>query len=345
MADLFKKGFNKFVEQGNALNKGINKILGKEVFGQMKKIEAPREFQPYESFSKFSMPEPVQWESFTGSAKEFTLDGYTISFSPNLDTCMQYKDLFKSSAKFYSDRFEFMYHQCVTDYDTLLHYFEDMYFEGLYAMTDRAYSLLLLFGIFNVSKEDFRSYQINTYNRAVDSYTTMLAIEANKNQSAKNLGNTVGNSIQMQGGGFGFKGAMKGVAQAEAFNIGMGLLGKFVESQSKMSQEEKEVIYSKFKEDIFFKEVYCDYVNTFYTTIQTLAENGVLGDISTLTGNEYNTMINNLKNPMFPKDKVASLLVELISKYPFTTASYEVLKERYGETDDEVQKIIKYFEF
>lgn len=68
MADLFKKGFNKFVEQGNALNKGINKILGKEVFGQMKKIEASREFQPYESFSKFSMPEPAQWESFTGSA-------------------------------------------------------------------------------------------------------------------------------------------------------------------------------------------------------------------------------------------------------------------------------------
>lgn len=344
MADLFKKGFNKFVEQGNALNKGINKILGKEVFGQMQKIESPREFQPYESFSKFSMPEPAQWESFTGNAKEFTLDGYTISFSSNLDTCMQYKDFFKASAKFYSDRFEFMYHQCVTDYDTLLHYFEDMYFEGLYAMTDRAYSLLLLFGLFNVSKEDFRSYQINTYNRAVDSYTTMFAIEANKNQSAQNMGNAVGNSIQMQGGGFGFKGAMKGVAQAEAFNIGMGLLGKFVESQSKMSKEEKEAVYSKFKADIFFQEVYFDYANTFYTTIQTLSENGILGNISTLTGNEYNTMVNNLKNPMFPKDKIAPLLVELISKYPFTTASYEVLKERYGETD-EVQKLIKYFEY
>ncbi len=65
--------------------------------------------------------------------------------------------------------------------------------------------------------EVFREYQVDTYHRAVDSYATMLAIKEAKNQAADELGRKVGGSIQMQGGGFGFKGAMKGVAQAEAF--------------------------------------------------------------------------------------------------------------------------------
>ncbi len=342
MASLFEKGFNKFADIGNALNKGANKIVGKEVFGEIRKFEEPREFKPYDSFPAYSVPEPEQWKPLTGTAKEFTLDGNVISVSANLDTCMQYVDLFKSAAKYYADRFEFKYHQCVEDYDTLLHYFEDMYFEGLSAMIDRAYSLLLPFGVFNVNMQTFRSYQVNTYNRALNSYTTMFKIKEIKNQAANNLGDTVGSSVKMQGGGFGFKGAMKGVAQAEAFNLGMEVLGKYVTNQTRMSPEEKAKVFSKFSADIFFKEVYSDYVNTFYTTIQILADNGMLGRISTRTGEEFNTTINNLKNPMFPQDKIAPTLAKLISSYPFTTACYEVVKLRYGNTD-EVKQLIEYF--
>lgn len=342
MAGLFEKGFNKFADMGNSLNKVINNVVGKEVFGEIKKFEAPKEFPPYDSFPAYSVPEPEQWKPLTGSAKEFTLDGNVISVSANLDTCMQYADLFKEASKYYADRFEFRYNQCVTDYDTLLNYFENMYFEGLNAMVNRAYGLLLPFGVFNVNLQQFATYQIDTYNRAAKSYMTMLSIKENKNQAANNLGNTVGNSIQMQGGGFGFKGAMKGMAQAEAFNIGMGFLGKYIANQTKMSDQEKAEIFSKFRADIFFKEVYSDYVNTFFTTIQILAENGVLDGISTRTGDEFNTLITNLKNPMFPQDKVSSSLAGLISSYPFSPACYEVVKQKYGETD-EVKQIIQYF--
>lgn len=342
MAGLFEKGFNKFADMGNAINKSANKLVGKEVFGEIKKFEEPREFQPYNSFPEYSVPEPEQWKPLTGTAKEFTLDGNIISVSANLDTCMQYVDLFKSTAKYYTDRFEFKYHQCVTDYDTLLHYFEYMYSEGLNAMIDRAYSLLLPFGVFNVNIQTFRSYQVDTYNKALDSCATMLSIKEIRNQAATNLGNTVGNSIQLSGGGFGFKGAMKGVAQAEAFNMGMGFLGKYVANQKKMSEEEKAEVFSKFRADIFFQEVYSDYINTFFTTIHFLSENGVLSGISTRTGEEFNTMIRNLKNPMFPQEKVSSALTNLISSYPFTAACYDVARQRYGDTD-EIKEIIEYF--
>ena len=60
MASLFEKGFNKFADIGNALNKGANKIVGKEVFGEIRKFEEPREFKPYDSFPAYSVPEPEQ---------------------------------------------------------------------------------------------------------------------------------------------------------------------------------------------------------------------------------------------------------------------------------------------
>lgn len=134
MASLFEKGFNKFADMGNALNKEANKLVGKEVFGEIKKIEEPKVFPPFESYPPCTVEEPEQWTALTGNSKQFELDGNIINVSQELDTCFQYKDLFKQSAQYYANRFEFRYHQCVKDYDTLLHYFEDMYMEGLAPM-------------------------------------------------------------------------------------------------------------------------------------------------------------------------------------------------------------------
>ena len=335
MAFDFKNIYNKaFAEPGTKLNRGVNKILGKDVFQDIKKIEDPKEYPPLSSFPSYDVPEPAQWTPLTGEEKTFPFDGNIISVSKNLDTCMKYVESFKTSAKYYSDRFAFRYNQCVVDYDSLLGYFYDMYFEGLMPMIERASSLLLPFNIFSVSTENFFDYHFSTYNRAVKSYSTMLGIKEAKNQQASDIGNTIGNSVRLQGGGFGFKGAMKGVAKAEAFNIGMAGIGKYLSNQMRMSDEEKSEIFSKFKKDLFFQEVYIDYLNTFFSLIQILSENGALGNVSTKTGEDYNTMIENLKNPMFPQEKVAPLLAQLIAKYPFTAGCYEVIKSRYGDTEE-----------
>ena len=122
MASLFEKGFNKFADMGNALNKEANKLVGKEVFGEIKKIEEPKVFPPFESYPPCTVEEPEQWTALTGNSKQFELDGNIINVSQELDTCFQYKDLFKQSAQYYANRFEFRYHQCVKDYDTPVSY-------------------------------------------------------------------------------------------------------------------------------------------------------------------------------------------------------------------------------
>lgn len=84
--------------------------------------------------------------------------------------------------------------------------------------------------------------------------------------------------------------------------------------------------------------------NTFLSLIHILSENGVLGDVSTHTGSAYDTMIKNLKNPMFPQEKVASLIAQLIAKYPFSRGSFE-LWLRNLVIHEETKAIIEYFIF
>ncbi len=342
MALNFKNVYNKFAQVNNEFNRSINQAIGKDVFKELKEIEEPKEFTPIEQFPEFDLPEPEQWTDKKGVSKEFIFEGNTIYVSEELDKLIQYRRDFRAAAAYYASRFQFKYNNCVQDFDSFVNYFPEIYLEGLKAMLIRAYSVLLPFGIFTVSMEEFEQSHLRCYRRAIDSYETMVGIEKKKNEIAEQSGNLVGNSVQMQGGGFGFKGAMKGAAMAEAFNIGMGFLGKMVANQNKMSIEEKEKVFEAFKQEIFFQEVYSDYVNSFLTMVQTIYDNNESDNIKTSSTVEYNTMIKNLQNPMFPKEKIGTALVTLITNYPFENETYDFLKQKYGETE-EIKDIIKYF--
>lgn len=342
MAFNLRDGFNKYVDVSNKLGKTMNNVIGKDFFQEAKHLEEPKTFPPYDSFPQYDVPEPAQWSPLQGSEKEFSINGSTIKVSAELDTCLMYKSKFAEAAEYYTNRFKFKYYNCVNDFDSFVNFFADMYLEGLTPMAGRAYSLLLPFGVFNSDIETFTGNHCDNYNQAAISYATLAGIEATKNQNAKNLGNAVGGSVQMTGGGFGFKGAMKGAAQAEAFNIGMGLVGKLAEINSRMTQEEKAEVFSKFKQDVFFQEVYNDYFNTFYTLINTLKSSGIIAGIETKTDKEFETMILNLQNPMFPEDKLTPALVSLIQKFPFEKSCYELARSKFGETE-EIKAVSSYF--
>lgn len=342
MAFNFEKGFNKFAEFGNSLNRTANKVIGKDVFGEIKPMEKPKEFPPYDSFPQYAEPEPEQWTAQKGEDRKFVLEGNEIFIPANLDACFKYRKSFEVSAKYYTEQFKFKYHNCVQDFDSLIHYFPDLYLEGLSKMAQRAFSLLLPFGVFTADLDSFTSNHMNTYNKAINSFNIMAGIEQTKNQQAKQLGNQAGNSVRMSGGGFGFKGAMKGVAKAEAFNLGMGLFGEFIEHQSKMSPEEKEKAFNAFKQDVFFQEVYSDYINTFLTFVQMLCDCGIIDGVTTKVSTEYDNMFKNVQNPMFPKDKIALVMAKLISTNPFVPACFTFLENTFGRTE-EVNQIINYF--
>lgn len=339
---LFDKAFNAFADSATSLNRSINKTIGKDVFQDVKRIEEPRAFAPLSDFGEYQIAEPEQWLQLTGENKQFSIEGNIVSVSAELDACMKYRDFFKSGAEYYTERFKFKYQNCVKDFDSLVHYFSEIYIDGLMPMVRRAHELLLPFGVFTVDVETFTKRHIETYKKAITSYQTMTGIEAMKNQAAENLGQQVGGSIRMSGGGFGLKGAMKGVATATAFNAGMGLVGKFVANQSKMSQEEKSRAFAAFKHDVFFKEVYSDYYATIFTLIQFLIENGVINDVEVIPTAQSNSIFKNLQSPMFPETQIPKVMAKLISENPFVPAYFELLEKKLGPTE-EVETIVSYF--
>ncbi len=338
----FKKVFNKQAQIATSLNRGINKAIGKDIFQDVKPIEEPKEFPPYDSYPKFDAPEPGEWNSENGESREFGLVGSTIYVSKELDTCLRYRPMFRQAAEYYTEQFRFRFDSCAKDFDSFTHYFRDMYLEGLVPMIRRACCLLLPFGVFTADENDFLSVHVDRYNRAIVSYEIISGTEEKKNRAAAEMGNQVGNAIQMRGGGFGFKGAMKGVAQAEAFNLGMNLFGKFVAHQSTMSQEEKAKVFAALDRDLFFEEVNSDYYNTFLTFVQLLINSGVLKGIKTSVSENEEKLFNNLANPMFPQDRVPQALAQLISSNPFVPKYFELLEQKLGRTD-ETERIIKYF--
>lgn len=341
MASRFDKAFNVFAKAGTGVNRGLNKVIGKDVFQDIKPIEEAREFAPLSSFPAYPEPEPADWPILKGEAKSFKLAGNVIPVSAELDTCMLYRPYFKGSAKYYAQRFQHGYQNCIQDFDSLIHYFPDLYTDCLGGMVKRAYSLLLPFGVFSASMESFMETHVSVYNCALQSFQTMAGIEISRNQQAEAFGDSIGNSVHMVGGGFGVKGAMKGMAKAEAINLGVGLFGKLVAHQAKMSPEEKARAFAAFRPDIFFDEVYKDCYNTFYTLIKTLSNNGVLS-VTTQSSAQTQTTIENMNNPMFPQEKIAPTIAGMISKNPFMPEYYELLKQRFGQTD-EVQRIVDYF--
>ena len=60
MASFFDKAYNKFAQSATSLNRGVNKVIGKDIFQDVRPIEEPREFPPYDSFPSYDVPEPEQ---------------------------------------------------------------------------------------------------------------------------------------------------------------------------------------------------------------------------------------------------------------------------------------------
>jgi len=332
---FFQSAFNAMADVGNAMNHGVNSMIGKDVIGDIRKIEDPKEFADYSSFPEYEVPEPEQWGPKTSEEKTFTIEGNSFTIPANLDMCMQYKKQFNECAEYYTERFKFKYNNCVTDFDSFVNYFQSMYAEGLIPMIQRATSLFLPLGIFDGDTNSFLYLHMETYHRAYKSFEIMTGLEVSQNQRAEAMGNALGNSVSFSGGGFGMKGAAKGMATAGALNLGVSALGKLAAHQSRMTQEQKAEAMSKFKVDLFFEEVKSDYINTFYSLVKSLSDRNMIGNMTTILTKEQQNITNNLTNPMFPQDQYVSTIVNrLIAVNPFMPAHYDLLIKKCGETEE-----------
>ena len=57
---------------------------------------------------------------------------------------------------------------------------------------------------------------------------------------------------------------------------------------------------------------------------------------------EISSILEDLQNPMFPKDQISTALAQIISINPFIDRAYTIMKQQLGETE-EVTELEAYF--
>lgn len=256
-----------------------------------------------------------------------------------------YRLKFKEIAEKYAARAEAEYKSRIRDFISFIEFFPKIYNENLSPIIQRAVDILVSEEVWTVTFESFFDQHTNDFHLAVDDYNVILEsanLTVQKNQQiAANIMSFVPNMV---GGGFGLKGALKGMAIAETFNaVRDGIENSAVKNAANIKPEQQAELYGRIKQDILFDRIFADYWNVHNSLVWTLNQNG--HDIWWQTKDvdqQAKNIFKNLSNPNFPQTKVLDALIALLELNPYSPEYYDFAISHFGQSE-EVTRIKEFF--
>ena len=285
------------------------------------------------------------WEPIKGSEKTFSFNGEELHVPENMDIFNTYRMRFRDLASKYTDIAEAEYKKKVHDLVTFMEFFPRIYSSHLQTLAQKATDIFITEGIWSITADSFLKEHTENFHLALNDLNTMaesirLTVEGNVQGVAK-IASFVPN---MQGFGFGLKGAVKGMAMAEAFNfVRDGIESKSVQSAMNIKHAQQHELYQRIKPELLFQNVHADYWNIFLTIVWKLRGNK--RDIwwpKTELEQQANGIFQNLSNPNFPQDKIVSVVLGLLKLNPYNEDYHKYMVSRFGDTE-EVMAIRNYF--
>ena len=283
-----------------------------------------------------SSEEQELWEPIKGCEKTFSLYGRVLEVPKSLDIFNSYRLKFKDLSQKYTDRAERTYKSKVRNYISFIEFFPKIYADNLSPIIQKAVDVLVSEGIWNVTFQSFLDQHTTNFHLAPDDYnviveSTRLTIQKNQQATARTM-SFVPNMI---GGGFGLKGALKGMAMAGAFNaVRDGIENSAIKNASNISPAQQAELYGRINPDVLFQRVLSDYWSVYLSLVWTLRQNGQ--DIWWQTkevGQQSQNIFQNLSNPNFPQDKVLDALINLLKLNPYNIEYYQFAISRFGESE------------
>ena len=285
------------------------------------------------------------WEPLKGKAISFPLYGKTLEIPEKLDLYNSYRLKFKEIAKKYAARAEKEYKSRIRDFVSFIEFFPKIYTENLSPIIQRAVDIFVSEEIWNITFESFFDIHTKNFHLAIDDYNVILKsanLTVQKNQqAAANLMSFVPNMV---GGGFGVKGALKGMAMAGTFNaVRDGIENSAVKNAANIKPAQQAELYGRIKQDILFKRIFADYWNVYNSLVWTLNQNG--HDIwwqTKAVDEKAKNIFKNLSNPNFPQTKVLDTLIALLELNPYSPEYYDFAILRFGQSE-EITRIKEFF--
>lgn len=318
-----------------------------------KNIDLAREIIAYikntlESVQKGPKPSPIEqeiWEQIKGKARTFSFYGEALVIPENLDIFNSYRKKFKGFAEKCVERAKSDYKTRVKDFVSFMEFFPKIYKDNLSPIVQKAVDILISEGDWTVTFDSFFDLHTSAFHLALDDYNAMVEsvrLTVEKNQKA--VAGAMSYVPNMIGGGFSFKGALKGMAVAETFNaVKKGVGNNAMKNASNINRAQQAELYGRIKIDILFNRIFVDYWNVYNSLVWTLKQKG--HDIWWQTKDvdqQAKNIFNNLSNPNFPQDKILPALISLILTNPYSPEYYEFAISRFGQSA-EIDKIKEYF--
>lgn len=282
-----------------------------------------------------------------GITKNFPLFGRTLEITPDKDALNSYRLEFRELASACSDAAKTEYIRNVRDLTSFLQIFPNIYERYLGLVADKAMDIFISVGMWDIEKDKFIELHSKTYHLAIDLYSNMLkSIENTVNNNQNAVSSVIGLVPHLTGGGFGLKGAAKGVASATAFNFARdAIASNVISGASNISQAQQIELFKRIDIDGLFEIVFNDYWMVFCSMVCVLNKNGhTIWLPSPKEDQRCKNILANISNPNFPQDKIVDAIIDMMKTNPYNTDFIKFLISRYGETK-EISDIRKYFGF
>lgn len=295
---------------------------------------------------KITESEPdTPWDPVKGKQRSFSFMGMSLEVSDVLDEYNTYRLNFRDYTIECLNTAKSEYYKRVNNLETFIEFFPRVYEDNLNKIIRKAVDALIAEEIWTVTYISFQSQHKANFHAARDVVNAMLeSIQLTVDKNARTTSGMMSLIPNLRGGGFGFKGAMKGIAQATAFNVVRdGIEASAVKSASRVNAAQRNELYNRIDTDMLFQRVYNDYAGVFKLFIQTMEQNGhTIWKYDVTENTKMNSIFQNVKNPNFPKEKIPEILLKIMDVNPYKPELYKYMNDQFDNTD-EISEIQKYF--
>lgn len=287
----------------------------------------------------------MDYEPFQGEARTFSLSGVALDIPAEFDALNTYRKQYIKLAIPCAERFKQQYRMYVHDYTTFLSAFPTLYADNMAPMVQYSMDILVAQGIWTITQDAFIAAHKEKFCRGSQDYENLYSagIKTVENNMVNNAKATnmprIGRTVT-----FGsFSDAVGNMVKKEAFNAVADFITEKTVKNTSMNAAQQWELYNRIDLNSLVLRVFCDYSNMWITLCNILIKNGhKLTDHMRPNNESYASLFANLSNPHFPKDKVATALVEMLQASPYNKPYYQFMKQHFGDTE-EVATLCDYF--
>lgn len=318
------RGYSPVVEK---INERVRKAQAK------RSIARPKTKTDYPALERFVNSSSITAES--GKERIFSIQGEAFSFSLEKDEYNKYRRFYFKIANACGAEFKAEYFSVVNDCDSFLNNYLKLYKKYLSLIIKKTISILVEAGIWTESIDTVMAKHVEKNYLALFEYSrlhdTLNAILEDRRQETSALMSLIPN---LAGGGFGFSGALQGIAAATAFNLVRDGTEATLINNTKITPMQKQGAYSAIDTRKLLDGVYSDLFNVHITLVEILNENGHnIWIPSDVEKQQANNILSNIRSPQFPEEQIPKALAKSISLYPYNNGVLNLIS-RYASLDE-----------